>query len=185
MKNLSEIQNKINNIKAENQKTLNELKEKAQSVFAKKMNSPKNQKIIKDMVSRVENSKELTNVPNDQWLYLWSREDFSKLANDDFQKDLLQEYMRENFCVEIDFKNDVLMSCIGPCIIINDDGDILDEEANKWIIKKSDYRNEENELDIKLRNELIEKYMEKSGYFPSVVSVDRHGNAFFVNTKEN
>ena len=85
--------------------------------------------------------------------------------------------MRENHCIEVDFQNDVLMYSQGPCIVVNNEGDVLDTDSGKWFIKKNDYLDEETgKFDISKRNELIEAYMEKTGYFPGVFESDYYGN---------
>ena len=68
------------------------------------------------------------------------------------------------------------MTSQGPSIIINHEGDILDEDSGQWIVSKSDYETKDE------RNKLIEKYMESKGYFPGVFFIDYYGNVKHVNT---
>jgi len=82
-------------------------------------------------------------------------------------------------CVDADFGNDCITTSIGPCIVIDNDGGVYDQDAAKVIVKKTDYETDEE------RNALIEAWMEKSGYFPSVVRCDYYGNPLgYVSTKE-
>ena len=98
-------------------------------------------------------------------------------------QEYLKTYLREGYYIEIDFQADALMYSQGHTIVINEDGDVLDQDGDKWFIKKDDYRDENGELDIEKRNELIEAYMENTGCFPGVFSSDRYGNVFYVNTQ--
>lgn len=133
---------------------------------------------LKKLVSKLENSRDLTQVNGGEFFHIWTRADFSEFIDTEnkFQCELFSDYMAENYDTIVDFKNDCISSCIGPAILINHEGDILDQDSGKWIIEKSDYETEEE------RNELIEKYMEKTGYYPSIIRCDYHGNAFFETT---
>ena len=90
----------------------------------------------------------------------------------------LAEYLREYHFIDADFENACLMFSQGRNLIINDDGDVYDEDSGKWIISKSDYATPAG------RNLLIEQWMESTGYYPGVFRVDRHGNVFHINTQE-
>lgn len=98
-------------------------------------------------------------------------------------QEYLKNYLRENHYIEIDFQADILTYSQGFNIVINEDGDVYDQDSDKFFIKKNDYRNDDGELDTDKRNELIEAYMEERGYFPGVFSSDRYGNVFAVNTQ--
>lgn len=93
-------------------------------------------------------------------------------------KEYLKIYIQDYTCGILDFENDALLIPQGPEeIIINDEGDIF--LGNKLIIEADAYENEET------RNELIEQYMEKTGYFPGVFRTDYYGNIYQVNTQVN
>ncbi len=175
MKKLNELKNKIDSLNKSNSETIEALKNEALEIFSKQLD--KNEE-LKKLISKVESSKELTQVEFDEFFHQWARADFSKFIDikDSFQKSLFSEYMRENYFCDVDFKNDCISMSTGPNIIINEDGDILDQDSGKWIISKKDYDSTEE------RNKLIEAYMTKSGCFPSVIKCDRYGNVFFVNT---
>ena len=136
---------------------------------------------IKKAIAEVQNSQE----------YCWN--DFEEICQwsrfyaKDFKdcQEYLKTYLREYHCIDIDFKNDALLYSTGFNIIINDDGDILEQDSGKWIIKKDDYRDDDGHLDENKRNELIEKHMEKTGCFPSVFRCDRYGNVFLEDTRND
>lgn len=176
MNSLNDIKEEIESTKEKTNKEIETLKEKASSLFSKLMD--KKEKAIDAMVSALDNSKDLTGVPNDEYFHRFARTDFSKLIDtkDEFQKELLSDYLSENHCIYVDFENDCVTTAEGPCILINHKGDVLDQDSGKWFISKKDYETEEE------RNKLIEAYMEKSGFFPSVIEVDYHGNAFYRST---
>lgn len=106
-------------------------------------------------------------------IYSWYRIDTSKFSD---ALDELKEYIEDQGCFTLDVDNECIMNYQGPCIIINDDGDVLDEDSGKWIVSKHDYNSETE------RNALIEGWMEKQGYFPGVFHSDRHGNVSLVST---
>lgn len=112
----------------------------------------------------------------------WAR--YSNLPDFEDCAEYFETYMLDNHFVTIDWENDVIQSSVGPSIVISDNGDILDQDSDKWIIKADSYRNDDNELDETKRNELIEKWMESTGYYPGVYRTDRHGNVFAVNTRQ-
>lgn len=133
---------------------------------------------LKEKLIKLELSLQLTCVEYDsEFFHQWIRVDFSKIFStaDASERAALDEFLEH---VQADTKNDCLTSSIGPCIIINDDGAVYDQDSGKNILPKShDRENSE-------RNAEIEAYMEKSGYFPSVVRVDYYGSPIkYVNTQ--
>ena len=134
---------------------------------------------LTDTVSMVENSRDYCWDMHGEivsWLRFYPKEFLDC-------KEYFKVYMRENHCIEVDFQNDALMYSQGPCIVINNDGDVLDQDGDKWFIKKNDYLDEETgKFDISKRNELIEAYMEKTGCFPGVFESDYYGNLRTVKT---
>lgn len=99
----------------------------------------------------------------------------------------LVEYIQDMTYGTVDLKYNALTINNGPNeIIINDDGDVY--QSGKLIISVDDYRSVDSTYadttysDIGLRNELIEKHMEKTGFFPGVFESDRYGNLTFVST---
>src|SRR5580700_1464416 len=94
--------------------------------------------------------------------YVWDR--YGEIASyinfntSDFQdcKEYFTNYMRESHFIEVDFDNDCLTYNQGPCIVINEDGDVLDQDSGKWIVAKNDYKDDDDELDLDKRNQLIE-----------------------------
>lgn len=177
MKQLKELQEQINIAQIEICDKTSALKHESYKVFKELMKS--RQDLVKDMLSKVESSKELTLSEFNGWPVQWTRVDFSVLnldLNNDFIKDLLVEYFSE-YSIEIDFKNDCLSMNQGPSIVINHDGDVYDQDSGKSIIQSNDY----NSIDD--RNSQIEKWMDKHGYFPSVIQVDKYENVKYINTQ--
>lgn len=182
MKNLLKIQKTIENQNKINQDSLSVLNEMAKKEFQKTMKNIRLKKLVDAMISKVENSKDLASIENDEYLIQWCRVDLDSLKLDfenEFIKELFREHLLENHFVSVDFKNSCLQYSIGACLIVNDKGDIFDQDSSKGpIISKNDY---ESEIE---RNKLIENWMEKKGYFPSVVSMDYYGNAHYIDTTE-
>lgn len=175
MNKLNEIQKQIEALNSSNFERVQTLKDGALKALSTKLNKNKE---LQKLVTQLQDSKELTQIEHDDYFHTWIRADFSKFIDikNAFQCELFSQYMSENHFCEADFKNDCLSTSIGPAILINHDGDVLDQDSSKWFLKKSDYEDETE------RNEMIENYMDKHGYFPSVIRCDYYGNAFFQNT---
>jgi hypothetical protein len=119
-------------------------------------------------------------------IYSWCRVDIDRYKElGDYIIEALQEWLNESHCIYIDTENDAFTYNQGDDnITINDDGDIF--EGNKLIIDSNEYKDvDDDDAREALRNELIENHMAKTGYFPGVFSVDRHGNVFSVSTIKN
>lgn len=140
---------------------------------------------IREAISRLDMSTEYqTNEYGEicQWV------DFD-LGEFEAVREYLREYLRDLYCVDLDAHNDILTMSLGSdCLIIQDDAHRARDsgvwQGHKLIIPQSDFETEDGEIDETKRNELIESYMEASGYFPGVFRVDQHGNVFPVNTQE-
>lgn len=176
MNSLNKIKEELESTKAKSQMEVTALKNRARAIFSAELEAK--QDIINKMTQALDSTEELTTVRNDEYYHRWIRADFSQLidTDDELQRELLEEYFSDNHCAYVDFENDCLTTAEGPCILINHDGDVLDQDSGKWFISKNDYETVEE------RNALIEAYMEKSGCFPSVISVDYHGNAVYTST---
>lgn len=162
------------------------LMETAFKTFSKIMATATMQLEVNRIVAAVEGTQDLTGSESSEWLSQWIREDFHALidARDSFQQDLLRRYFQENHNVDIDFKNSVALYDIGPCLVIDaEDGDIYDQDSSKVVIKRAEYLDAKGYENHDKRNALIEAYMESSGVFPSVVKIDRYGNAAYVSTQ--
>lgn len=125
-------------------------------------------------------SKQLADHENDEYPHRWVRADFSTLVDvtSEFEKMMLKEYLSENYFIDVDYKNDVASTSEGPCIAICEDGNVLDQDSGKWIISNTQYQTKKELF------ELIEKHMESSGYFPSVIKFGRYGVEGYVNTQQ-
>ena len=167
---------KLKTIRSEEQKTLEELKEEILKYI--------NAAYIEEISSKLDDSKDLTCVENDEFLHVWVRIDKTKLADidldDEDQVIALKEVLFDHDRIELDLKNDCVTRSIGPCIIMGHERGkrhAYDQESRKII---SDLDSDTNDIEFYAE---IENWMDRVGYFPSVVSEDGHGNYFFVNTK--
>lgn len=127
------------------------------------------QKALQDL----ESTRQLTSVEGDDWYHRWVR----YYAPESFDLEALKAYLDERH-VYYDPKANALTTAEGPCIIIDDEGDVYDQDAGKVIVDRKAYETASE------RNALIEAYMERTGCFPSVIKVDRYGEPFgYVNTQ--
>jgi len=174
---LTKIEATISEMNESNHLKLIHLQSQAEIEFAKLM-SKKTVNWQKILVA-VENSTELTQTEHDEYPSQWVRADFSTLidVSSEFERDLLKQWFLSNHCVSIDFQNDCANYSIGPCILVNHDGDILDQESGEWVISKNDYESKEE------RNALIEAHMEKTGCFPNTIQADYYGNMSYIKTQ--
>lgn len=131
---------------------------------------------LKAAIEKLESSRDL--MSDGEYPARWIRFQASDFidTDSDFERDLFETYMMDSHNVMVDFQHDSISISDGPCMVINDDGDVLDQDSGKWIISHDDYSSESE------RNMLIEAWMTKAGYYPSVVREDRHGNMFYLNT---
>jgi hypothetical protein len=98
-------------------------------------------------------------------------------------KKYLVQYLRDSYCADLDLANDCISYSQGECIVIQDE---TRRDNGVWlnfklIIDESEYR-DENGVNETKRNELIEAYMEKTGFYPGVFRSDSHGNVFACST---
>lgn len=129
-----------------------------------------NKEYIEQIVEQVEKSEDFG---YDTFIYRWNRFDPSKAGvnkNDPLTVEALEVYMNEQYSMDIDLKHDVVQQCLGPCIIINEDGDIIDELTMKWIIEADEYNT------IEERDQLIKEYQEIEGTYAPVFYIDRYDN---------
>lgn len=180
--NLSKFENQIKKLSSENSARETEVRAAALAYMAEALKIRDTE--LKALVASLEASRDLA--ADDEFPYQWVRFTPSDFINtgSELQRDLFRDYMAETYGVSgVDFENDCLMLCIGECIVINEDGDIFD--STKCIIHRSDYSLDDGDgdADFTKRNKLIEAHMEKTGFFPSVIRQDRHGNVFYVDTQ--
>lgn len=133
-----------------------------------------NDKTLQQALIQLETTSQLTSIPNDEWYHRWVRYSIPET----FDRVAFESYLDDR-CVQVDFENSTLHSAEGPCMIINDDGIVYDQDSHKTVCTSSDYET------ITERNALIEQYMERYGYYPSVVLVDRYGEPIgYADTQE-
>jgi hypothetical protein len=178
-KKLSLIKARIQKIQDGAVADVEQLRATARQHFAKLM-EPR-AAIVTELVEKLNSSRELTNLDGDEYFHRFIRIDFHLLIedkSDEFEFELLTDWLAETHAVGIDEENECLTLCEGPCILINEDGDVLDQDSGRWFIKRQQY-----DGDLSVRNALIEQYMQETGVFPSVIRCDKYGNAYYVNTK--
>jgi hypothetical protein len=96
----------------------------------------------------------------------------------------------------VNWKNESLGQFRGHDCLIIQSNNRFDCDNGVWqeqnqIIPEYEYRTdatgavaEDGEVNEDLRNELIERYMEKTGYYPDVFHVTRNGDVFLINTQK-
>ena len=126
------------------------------------------------LISKLEDSKDLTST-EDEWFSVYLRVSFSGIIdiNNDLEVDALREYLATDHGIELDTKNDCILHSIGPCIIVNHNGNVFDQDSGELIFDKNDYGSSD-ELTA-----LLEAYMAKPGHYPSVVTLNCHGEPSF------
>ena len=174
---LEQIQTELFQVTTEMQGKLDYIHNMAKEVFEASMVFKT--KELNELQKALDESRDLTDVEYDEYVHRWIRYDFSQLIDvkNDLLQGLLKDYLNEHYFIDADFKNDAATTSEGPVIVINDDGDILDQDSGKWIIARPDYSTKEE------RNALIEAWMTKKGYFPSVVQYCKYGVLGYVSTQ--
>ena len=153
-KKINELKEKSDLLKADCNRQVDFLNKSALALFEAYMQLSQKESVSKIIVE-LESSQNLTS--DYDGFSIWVIIDYKKLLPDvysDFHVELLREYF-SNMGHSLDVTKDTLQNFIGPCIVINEDGDILDQDSGKWIISKGDYET------ISERNQLIENYLEK------------------------
>lgn len=87
------------------------------------------------------------------------------------------------------FIDDCLCCHEGEYIIIIQDADDRRDrgvynERGRMLFPESEYTDGDGEIDVQLRNRMIESYMERNGSYPSVFWLTRYDDIFVVNTTE-
>ena len=134
---------------------------------------------IRDAVSKVEMSNEYQhNTFGEICQYVYC--DLSE-----FPAEFLREYLRDAHCVDLDGEC-LSMSQGDDCLVIQDDTRYGRDnglwQSSKRVIDEVDYKDDDGEIDEAKRNALIEKHMERTGFYPGVYRVDSNGNIFPVKT---
>lgn len=142
-------------------------------------------KVIKDIVSKFDSSNEYT---FDKWGEISSYIRFYDLKDFRECRVYFETYMQDMYSISVDWDNDCLLMNQGECLIIQDDtrrdnGIWLNQ---KLVIPEDDYTDLDEtghkEVNEVKRNELIEAYMKKTGFYPGVFRVDSYSNITHVKT---
>lgn len=159
----------------EHSQRMAELHTEASAIFAEHMLA--HTEVLKKLESDLDKSEDLGYF-DDEFAMQWVRFKPSALIEigDEMQERLLKAYLADNYFIYLDLENDAAMRSLGPAIVISKEGDVLDQDSGKWFLSKNNYSCTED------RNAQIEKYMEKTGHFPSVLQESGYGDVRFVNT---
>lgn len=176
-KTIKSLTAKLNKQKSECEKEVGEIQTKLQAAWNEVFYKDA---YLKKVILELDNSNEYV---CDEYgdVFSWTRfntEDYSECL------EYLEQYLDDSG-YRLDVKNDSLMVCHGDDNIMIQDDTRHDNgiwQGQKLVIKESEYRSEDGEIDIKLRNELIEKHMELTGLFPGVFRVTQYGDIFPVST---
>lgn len=106
----------------------------------------------------------------DYWCRFQAIDDYREVA------DYLNEWVSTVHGLYIDWKNDAVISSQGGGLVVGVNGDVYDTDAQDVIVKSSEYSNDAE------RNTLIEKHMERTGYFPGVFRESFGGELFPIDT---
>jgi hypothetical protein len=169
---IKELTNQLEEIQTINQTTIDTIKDRLQAEYNKVFNDSKQLATALSNADQASMYQMDANGEVDAWFRFAGLSDYAEC------KEYFEAWLFNDYAMNVDWNNDCILVPQGPAIIINEDGDVLDQDSGKWIINRKDY-NSTKEL-----NEKIETWMEEKGYFPGVFSVDRYGNVFHVNTKD-
>jgi hypothetical protein len=178
MNTILKLENKIKELSTQNKLEISTIETELQKEWFKIFNDLS---IIKEYVEKLEKSTDyiVDEFENYPCQYINCKELLDIFDGDNCTSywEYLSEYLSEYYGYYLDRNHDCMIMNNGPAIIINDEGDILDQDSGKWIINKSDYNNEW------YRNILIKNYMKESGYYPGVFYQDYYGNFSLVDTQ--
>jgi hypothetical protein len=175
--NIKTLTEKMNKLRKDQWVQLNDLDGQLQAAWNEVF---ENDAGLNLSILRLENSREYG--ADDGGIYSWTRLSLDCEVDSD-SLTYLENYLVDQG-ITLHWDDEAIKSYQGDCLMIYDDtryenGVWLDARC---VIDESEYKID-GEVDETKRNELIERYMEKTGYFPGVFHCDRHGNVFFVNTK--
>lgn len=148
-------------------------------------------------------AKEIDNAPDAKTDYQWgehgeiervvsiqlpNEDDFANKYGMDATGDIrqvLNELVSDLTCAHIDFDNSVALQVEMDAIIVQTEGRKTDRGVytnNKRIINETEYLDDNDQIDTTKRNQLIEEYMDKTGYYPSVFTIDYYGTIQLIKT---
>jgi hypothetical protein len=181
MKNIEKLFKKLNKIDLIHSKNQESIKTEIQKELNKIFNKNKE---IKKSIKDLESGSCIDYLGEVDGIYSYIKcYELSEIKPE--YREYLKNYLSD-YGITIDFKNECLLNYLGDDNIIIQDDTRHDNgvwQGNKIIIAESEYKDDSREVDESLRNQLIEKHMEKTGYFPGVFRIDYYGNIFPINTK--
>lgn len=162
---------KLEKQKERYEKLAEDVQSKIQTEFNAKFNKDK---YIQELIKTIQNSDQYwTNEMGDICHGIYNI-DLEKYSNNYYE---LGEYLSDEHFINLDFNpGSTLYENLGSEeIIIQRDGIVF--IGSKLMLNDFDYNSEQE------RNQLIEEYMEKSGYFPGVF-LDCNGHLTLIDTKK-
>ena len=189
MKRLKQLSKELNELKDFQANARCAIYKDAEDVLRKSLTRSK---VFLKMLKDLEESKELTST-DDEYFHQYIRVDFSEFIDidDSFQREVFQSCLdsMDTFAIA-DFKNDCLTTSEGPAITINwspsrNSYFVYDQDSGKEIVSKDEVLDENGDIDEQKTFELIESWMESTGYFPSVISINDYDGSpnGYVNTQ--
>lgn len=178
MENINKLFDKLDAVTAESQVKVEDMRDAIQ----KELNTTyRDWKELQDAVSKLSNQVGVEYCTNEYGdVEAWTR--FYPLADvPRREREFLETYLGTVVgSVFVDWENDTLTQCVGGDeILIREDnwphgGGVY--QSGKQIIAEADYTDDDGDVNEDLRNELIEKHMERTGYFPGVYLTNNHDN---------
>ena len=180
MNSIQTLQQQINLLEQQHKTAIKALNDKLQTKFDAIFDDcGPLQKAIADVENSTQYGMEYGSV------YSWLHFDLTNFAD---AREYLIAYVLERF-IDADFENNALTYNLGPQLIITENGHVYDQDSSKLVVSERDYEisiddDPTGDKSIELRNQLIENWMEESGYFPGVFITDGYGNVKPVNTQK-
>lgn len=147
---IKELNRKLADIQGDASAIETELQQEWNNVF-------KDNTRLRDNVALLEQSSEYS---FDKYGEIVSWRRFADLSDYRECATYLENYLNDRG-VGIDWENDCLTYNLTPCIVINDDGDVYDQDSGKLILDVTEYKDDDGNLDEGKRNTLIETWMER------------------------
>ena len=165
---------------------LDRAKNEAYEVYVKQLKKSSKMKIINEWVSKLESSNQLTSVEHDDNFHAFIHVELDLLVDskNDLEREFLGRFFDEYHCISVDYKYNCISHSLGPSIVLNEYGDLYDQDSCEFIASKQDWVDESGEPDYALAYELVEAWMAKNEYYPPILKCDQYKNAYYLDLKK-